>query len=301
MSKTIRLIMKRTLQLLVLLTVTALLLIQCNVLWLPPKKYQLKSQVTLQPPVMTLGEYTSTGLINTHPRPYIYIIESKKTKGSVMVFGAEHTFDPGHKQFPVMKESWDTFNPTIAMVEGNLDLILTWFFNPVKASGEGGYTQKMARSKGIKLYSWEAGLDAEMDYVLEKFDPAHITVFYCLRPYQNKWGQFSKSEQDKKMENLISERTNYKTLKGVINSVEQVDSLWKADFPDLPGWRTYKHPENGWPEGRLKQIAAETNMVRDVNMCRAIIELVSKGERVFISMGSSHAPRIERTLKEMIQ
>jgi len=59
------------------------------------------------------------------------------------------------------------------MVEGNLDLILTWFFNPVKASVAGGYTQKMEKSKGIKLYSWEAGYDAEIDHVLEKFDTMH--------------------------------------------------------------------------------------------------------------------------------
>lgn len=293
--------MKRTLQLLVTLVLTALLLIQCNVLWLPPKKYQPENKEMLQPGIMTLEEYTSTGLISTHPRPYIYTVESKKTKGAVMVFGAEHTFDPGHKQFPAMKENWDKFNPTLAMVEGNLDLILTWFFNPVKASGEGGYTQKLARSKGIKLYSWEPGLDAEMDYVLEKFDPVHIAVFYCLRPYLNKWKRFSKSEQDNKMNKLIAERTNYKNLKGVIASVDQVDSLWTADFPALPSWRTYEHPENGWPEGKLKQIAAETNEVRDVHMCRSVIELVNKGERVFISMGASHAPRIEKTLKGMIQ
>lgn len=293
--------MKRIFQLSVLLAITALLLIQCNVLWLPPKKYQPKSQVILKPPIMTLDEYTSTGLINAHPRPYIYVVESKKTKGAVLVFGAEHTFDPGHKQFPEMKENWDKFNPTLAMVEGNLDLILTWFFNPVKASGEGGYTQKMAKAKGIKIYSWEVGHDAEVDYVLERFDPIHIAVFYCLRPYQNKWSQFSKTEQDKKIESLISKRTNYKSLKGVITSVEQVDSIWRADFPDLPSWRSYRHPANGWPEGILQRIAVETNMVRDVNMCKSIIELVNKGERVFISMGSSHAPRIEGTLKGMIQ
>lgn len=293
--------MKRIVQFSLLLVVLALLLVKCNIIWMPPKKYSPSFKSNLQPPVMSLDEYTSSGLISTHPRPYIYTIESKQTKGAVLVFGAEHTFDPGHKQFPVMKENWEKFNPTIAMVEGNLDLILTWFFNPVKASGEGGYTQRLAKSKGIKIYSWEAGSDAEMDYVLDKFDPAHVAVFYCLRPYQNKWSQFSTSEQDKKMRNLIAERTNYKNLKGVISSVEQVDSLWKADFPSLPSWRTFKHPENGWPEGKLKQIAIETNMVRDVNMCRSVIELVNAGERVFISMGASHAPRIEGTLKGMIQ
>lgn len=293
--------MKRSIQLSVLLLVTALLLIQCNVLWLPPKKYHPVNRVTLAPPVMTLEEYTSSGLISRHPRPYVYTIESRNTRGAVLVFGAEHTFDPNHKQFPAMKENWDRFNPTTALVEGNLDLILTWFFNPVKASGEGGYTQELAKSKGIKIYSWEPGIEAEMDAILEKHDPFHVAVFYCLRPYQNRWDQFSKAGQDSKMAHLIADRAQYKTLRGTLISVEQVDSLWKADFPSLPSWRSYKHPENGWPDGMLKQIAEETNMVRDVNMCRAIIELVNKGERVFISMGASHAPRIEGTLRGMIQ
>ncbi|HMX36659.1 MAG TPA: hypothetical protein PKA94_05210 [Ferruginibacter sp.] len=293
--------MKRSIQLSVLLLVTALLLIQCNVLWLPPKKYHPVNRVTLAPPVMTLEEYTSSGLISRHPRPYVYTIESRNTRRAVLVFGAEHTFDPNHKQFPAMKENWDRFNPTTALVEGNLDLILTWFFNPVKASGEGGYTQELAKSKGIKIYSWEPGIEAEMDAILEKHDPFHVAVFYCLRPYQNRWDQFSKAGQDSKMAHLIAERAQYKTLRGTLTSVEQVDSLWKADFPSLPSWRSYKHPENGWPDGMLKQIAEETNMVRDVNMCRAIIELVNKGERVFISMGASHAPRIEGTLRGMIQ
>lgn len=293
--------MKRSIQLSVLLLVTALLLIQCNVLWLPPKKYHPVNRVTLAPPVMTLEEYTSSGLISRHPRPYVYTIERRNTRGAVLVFGAEHTFDPNHKQFPAMKENWDRFNPTTALVEGNLDLILTWFFNPVKASGEGGYTQELAKSKGIKIYSWEPGIEAEMDAILEKHDPFHVAVFYCLRPYQNRWDQFSKAGQDSKMAHLIAERAQYKTLRGTLISVEQVDSLWKADFPSLPSWRSYKHPENGWPDGMLKQIAEETNMVRDVNMCRAIIELVNKGERVFISMGASHAPRIEGTLRGMIQ
>ena len=293
--------MKRSIQLSVLLLVTALLLIQCNVLWLPPKKYHPVNRVTLAPPVMMLEEYTSSGLISRHPRPYVYTIESRNTRGAVLVFGAEHTFDPNHKQFPAMKENWDRFNPTTALVEGNLDLILTWFFNPVKASGEGGYTQELAKSKGIKIYSWEPGIEAEMDAILEKHDPFHVAVFYCLRPYQNRWDQFSKAGQDSKMAHLIADRAQYKTLRGTLTSVEQVDSLWKADFPSLPSWRSYKHPENGWPDGMLKQIAEETNMVRDVNMCRAIIELVNKGERVFISMGASHAPRIEGTLRGMIQ
>ena len=86
-----------------------------------------------------------------------------------------------------------------------------------------------------------------------------------------------------------------------MNSLEQFDSLLKADYPNEVSWRNYKHPQNGWPKGILEDITIATNTVRDENMCRSIIELVNKGERVFISMGSSHAPRIEATLRGMIK
>jgi len=282
----------------IILIVIALFMFQCNVIWLPPENYQPKKQITLEPPVMTLNEYTVSGLIDTHARPYVFTVENKSTKGAVLVFGAEHSFDPDHKQFPVMKENWDQFNPTVALVEGSLDLILTWFFDPIKASGEGGYTQTMARSKGIELYSWEVGRDAEVDHVLKHYDPKHVAFFYAIRSHHNKWGQFSKTDQDRIIENEMSRSAKYR---GAITSVTQVDSLWQAAYPAEASWRSYKHPRNGWPKGILEEIAEATNSVRDENMCRSIIELVGKGERVFISMGSSHAPRIERTLKEMIQ
>lgn len=284
----------------VVLILLGFVLVQCNIIWIPPKSYKITQTVDLNPPVMTLDEYTSSGLIDSHPRPFIFTKEIKPDHAALMVFGAEHSYDPQHKQFAAMKENWDKFKPTVAMVEGKLDLILKPIFNPVKASGEGGFVQTMAKKNGIKLYTWEPGMQEEINYALRKVDPLHVATFYCLRPYNNKWDQLSKDEQDKKLKSLISKRASYPGLKGSLTSVAQVDSLWKMDFPDLPSWRSYKHPRNGWPEGKFETIAYLTNSVRDDYMCNAILELVGKGERVFISMGSSHAVRIEKTLNEML-
>lgn len=292
--------MIKTAKLLAVLLLLTFLLVQCNVIWIPPKSYKPAQMTPLEPPVMSLDKY-SDQLINTHPRPYIFTLENTSGKGALLVFGAEHTFDPAHPQFSVMKEKWDQFNPSVAIVEGHLDLILRWFFDPVKASGEGGFVQKLAIQKNIKLYSWEPGLQAEIEYALTKVDAMHVASFYCLRPYNNQWGQFSKSEQDKKMNALIRKRAGVDGLKGYLHSVEQVDSLWKADHPGLPSWRFYKHPQNGWPKGKLEQISHLTNEARDDYMCNIILELLNKGERIYISMGSSHAVRIEKTLREMIR
>jgi len=73
-------------------------------LWLPPKKYEPKAQAILQPPVMTLNEYTVSGLIDKHPMPYVFALQSKTSIEAVMLFGLEHTCDPTNKQLMAMKE-----------------------------------------------------------------------------------------------------------------------------------------------------------------------------------------------------
>ncbi|MBK6825708.1 MAG: hypothetical protein IPG86_01900 [Chitinophagaceae bacterium] len=200
-----------------------------------------------------------------------------------------------------MKSQWKNFNPTVAMVEGRLGFLVSWFQDPVRKLGEGGLAAKLAKSNGVKLYSWEPGRDAEIEHLLKSYDPLHIAVFFCLRPYRGNYTGLSSAEADRVMKKLIAERTRKPGINGKLKTVEQVDSLWKADYPGLENWRTYQHPQNGWPDGLFKQMAEETNMLRDNYMCNSIIELVNKGERVFISMGVSHAPRIEKALKENLE
>jgi hypothetical protein len=297
----LKLIMKRILQTSSLVMFLSCILIQCNVIWRSPKSYKPKQLKELQPSIMSLDDYSNSGLIDTHARPYIYKIESKNGKGAVLVFGAEHTKDPKDKQFPIMEREWTKFSPTVTLVEGRLGFLFSWIQEPIKTLGEGGFAAKLAKSNGVKLYSWEPDRDSEINYLLKKYNPVYIAALYCLRPYRSNYSGLSGRKANKIMEKLIEERTNRKGIKGVITSVEQIDSLWRKDHPDLDDWRTYKHPRNGWPEGNLKKIAEESNLLRDVFMCNSIIELVNNGERVFIIMGSSHAPRIERTLKENLK
>lgn len=292
--------MKRTLQISVVFILIASMMIQCNVFWTSPKSYVPTKRVALQQSVMSLEEYTNSGLIDTHARPYTYTVQSKRGKGAVLVCGVDHTNDPQNKQLAILKSEWAKFNPTVAMVEGRLGFLFSWVQDPVSKLGEGGLTANLAKSNKVKLYSWEPTRDSEIEALLERFDPVHIAAFYCLRPYRGNYSGLSTDESNKVMKKLISERTNRDGIKGFITSVEEIDSLWKKYYPKLDDWRTYKHPRNGWPDGTFKQIAEATNSIRDVHMCNSIIELVNEGEQVFITMGASHAPRIEKSLRENI-
>ena len=67
---------------------------------------------------MTLNEYTVSGLIDTHARPYVFTVENKSTKGAVLVFGAEHSFDPDCRG-PLHSPRWAESIPPPAAVLGD--------------------------------------------------------------------------------------------------------------------------------------------------------------------------------------
>lgn len=282
-----------------LLTASAIL-IQCNVIWRSPKSYQPKRLNDRKLSIMSLDAYTNSGLINTHPRPYVYQLQATSGGGAVFVFGADHSRDPQNSQMHQIEIGWKHFQPTVALVEGRLGFLFLWVQDPIRKYGEGGLTAMLAKKNHVPLYSWEPDRDAEIKYLIKRYDAKQVAAYYCLRPYRNNYSGLTIDEANRAMLELIKERTKYIDIEGKIRSVQQIDSLWKADYPQLMDWRFYRHPTNGWPQGTLSDINEASNQFRDVHMCLSIIDLVAQGERVFIMMGSSHAPRIERTLKEVI-
>jgi len=104
---------------------------------------------------------------------------------------------------------------------------------------------------------------------------------------------------EKKLQSYLESRTDYEHIKDVFQSWEELDSIWRRDFPNIE-WRNYSD-ENGWPDGYLHDLWNSSNMARDFHLVQIVIELVQKGETVFVTMGSSHAPRIEEALRKSIQ
>jgi hypothetical protein len=124
-------------------------------------------------------------------------------------------------------------------------------------------------------------------------------LFYILRPYFGQRKFEKPDDPDDMVQGIINRRTKWKGLEGSISSVEEIDSLWKADFSGLKDWRE-TDDRYGWP-GYLNDIAKTSNAFRDEHFARVIIHLARKGERVFAVSGSSHAVKLETALRSMIK
>ncbi|MFT3793186.1 hypothetical protein [Flavobacterium sp.] len=278
-----------------LLTGTFVLLLYSGIIWRSPKFYPVKTEKDFSVPIMDMAAYDTLG---NHPRPYIYQIS--KGAGAVYVLGIEHTKDPNDAQIKKMEMLWNSFQPDIAFVEGRLGFLFNGLQDPVTQHGEGGKTFSLAQSNGIPCFSWESQKNDEVKILLQKYNPQQVALFYSLRPYFSDFRFGKPQNPEQKLEEYIGSRTDVDGIRNQIRLVAQVDSIWKKDFPGLKDWRDTSD-QYGWPKGYLSEIFSLTNQIRDIHMCSAIIEQVNKGQKVFISMGSSHAFRIEKTLRHELQ
>ena len=92
-------------------------------------------------------------------------------------------------------------------------------------------------------------------------------------------------------------RTKMKGLEGTLPSVEAIDAIWQRDFSDFDDWRTLSDAY-GYP-GYLDELFAHSNLIRDEHLANIIVDLMSRGERVFAVAGSGHAIKLRKTLENL--
>ncbi len=270
-------------------------LLYFGIMWRSPEFYSVKTTRNFKIPIMDMAAYDTLG---NHPRPYIFEVGSGN--GVAYILGIEHTKEENDGQINIIRATWETVNPEIAFVEGRLGFLFSGLQNPVEYYGEGGATVSLAKRDNIPVYTWEPKRDDEIKLMLEKYSPKQIAAFYALRPYLSDFRFGKPADPDQVMSDFISTRTDYDGIRGSISNVSQIDSIWKKDFPTLRDWRDTSD-QFGWPKGWLSELAAMSNNIRDIHLCNAIIEEVEKGKTVFATMGSSHAFRIEKTLRRELQ
>jgi hypothetical protein len=270
--------------------------------WRSPEYYPAAAECKFNMPPMTMAEYDSVS--QTHPRPFIIDIDASQKDpkwGKVLFYGAAHTRDKNDPQISDIEKRWESFKPTVCLVEGRLGFLIPGLMDPVQKYGEGGLVYKLSRRDGVEAYTWEQPLDDEITAVLKKFKPEQTAMFYILRPYFSNI-RFSKPENpDEYVKGFIEKRTQHPELQNTIKSVGDIDAIWNREFrgndkigEPIKDWRETSD-EYGLPLW-LGDISAESNFVRNEYLACLIITLVKQGKRVFVIGGSSHPVCIERTL-----
>lgn len=266
-----------------------------GIIWKSPSYYPVAKVREFEKPVISMKGYPS---LSGHARPCIYYL--KGTLGEVYVLGIDHTNRTDDPQIDSIIRIWNEFQPDIALVEGRLGFLFSWLQDPVKTYGESGKTVSLAQKDNVEFYTWEPRKQDEINIMLRHYSPEQVAFFYSLRPYLSSYRFGKPKNPEETMLPYIKSRTNYDGIRGSITEVAQIDSIWNRDFSGEKDWRD-SSDQYGWPEGYLSEMAAFSNDIRNLHQVSAILELAEQGKKVFVTMGSSHAFRIEGTLRHEFQ
>ena len=91
----------------------------------------------------------------------------------------------------------------------------------------------------------------------------------------------------------IKDKSDYPGIENAFELLADLDAAWNKYFPNGPDWRDVSD-EVGLP-GYMSEV--DGNIARDEHLVRSIIDLVQKGERVFVVAGVSHSVKIEAALR----
>jgi hypothetical protein len=259
----------------------------------PAAVYRVQAAIEPRAAVMSMSDYGRHG---DHARPYILQIAA--SPGMLLMYGAEHTQDPAAPDIASLRETFESFRPTVVLVESRLGWYFGGFDAAVRRFGESGAAGQLARARGVPLYTLELPLEQEVAGVLAQHPAEQVALFYVLRPYFGQRRHGPVADPDGAIAEPLAKRTRIAGLQGTLKSVADVDRVWRRDFPGLPDWRDCDD-RYGWP-GALAEIGATANDVRNQHWIQVIAELVGRGERVFAVCGASHAVRLEAALRETL-
>ena len=271
-----------------ILTVLALLF--ADIIWMSPPYYNVTEYEPFDIPIMSMKDYDE--IVNDHRRPYYFSVSN--SNGVVHIIGVDHTSDLSHPHLDSIRVKWEQAGPSVALVESRLGFLFTWGQNPIEKYGERGLTAFLAKKDNAQLYTWEPNRSMEVSFLLEKYPGKQLSLFYVLRPYFSYSINYRKNNTEALLNQLIKERTDYSGLRNQFQSWNEIQEILENDYPEFD-WKSHVSSD-GWPDGYLYDIWNDSNQFRNRHMIQVIKELVAKGEIIFVTMGASHAPRIEKTL-----
>ena len=249
--------------------------------------------------LMSYDEYVELSVSIQIP----YVLEIDADKGSLLYFGSEHSVDITHPQFNLMNNLWNEFKPTIAFSEGGIWELEESREKAISKHGEHGFLRFLAERDEIPIHSIEPTEGEEIKYLLERFSPEELKLYYLLRQVvQHRRMGYVESIEDY-IEKFIFIFGDREGLHGVVNSVAEFEEIYSKYINEPGDWRNV--PDTWFnpllDETIFNQIGQLSSRFRDEHMLKLLTEQVRNGNRVFAVVGLTHVVMQEPVLRHNLK
>lgn len=214
--------------------------------------------------------------------------------GALCYVGVFHSTDAGHAHRVAIADHWRRFRPTVALCEGRARGHFTrWPFSRLP-QGEPALVHALARADGVPIHSLEPPYEREVEALLEVATTPQVAMFLTLRVY---WSEAGGVVDEALFADLLDKRTDVPALRHAVADLAAADAVWAPLRSQHGDWRTRTDaPQGTW----LAALGERSRLVRGEHMVRLLLDLTSRGERVFAVVGRSHVIRHEPVLRAVL-
>ena len=235
-----------------------------------------------------------------------FLLDINSARGRLYYFGVQHSADPAHTQFAEIEKAWQALKPTVAFYEGPNRPVAPTRDETIKQAGESGFVRFLAARDGVPFRSLEPSPQEEAAYIMKKYAPEQVMLFYVLREAARLRDRRKLSEEElkKAIAQLLTQASKMKGFETVIPNLEALDAAYRkywaapAHWWQAPAeWFDPIRPSSETGGVFTNEINRMSSEYRNLHMYRLLAGAALEGNRVFAVVGRNHVPMQERALR----
>jgi hypothetical protein len=234
-----------------------------------------------------------------HPTPYV--VDLANGRGRLLLFGSQHSSDPGLPMFDQIEAAFTALSPLFALHEGTPPALEVDREIAIRRHGEAGLVRNLAARAGIETASMDIPLAEEARLLRGAIGARDALVFLVVRQLASYNRKTARMDFDGYFGDFFA------TIAPALELDAIAWPLIESEHVRMLGRRlatarvTALETDPTRDELPTQRVARLSNRLRDEHMLDRMLEAVRVHERVFATVGVSHAVMLEPALRAAIQ
>ena len=241
--------------------------------------------------ILTFAEYAAI----RHPTPYL--VEVERDGSRLVLLGGLHSSDPADPMFGYIDAAFSRLSPAFALHEGTPPAVEPDCEIAIRRHGEAGLVRHLAARAGIETASMDIPLAEEAGLLRRRIGQQNALVFLVVRQlasFNRKTARMDFDAYFGEFFDTIAPALQLAAIDWPLIEAEHARLLRRP----LRAEQVTGHETNPMLDDLPTQrIARWSNRRRDEYMLRRLLEALSEHERVFATVGVTHAVMLEPALR----
>jgi hypothetical protein len=232
-----------------------------------------------------------------HATPYV--VDVTRGGSRLLLFGGRHSSDPADPMFDQLEAAFVALAPACALIEGTRPDIETDREVAIRRHGEAGLVRHLAARAGIDTASMDIPLAEEARLLRGEVGQTAALVFLAVRQLASFNRKTARLDFDRYFEEFFARIAPGLELPRVDWPLVEAAHRQLLGRP-LAARRVTAIETDPLRNDHLTQrIARRSNRLRDEHMLRRLLEALANYERVFATVGVTHAVMLEPALRAL--